>query len=189
MTYLINRRFFKQTTSSALTPDISYAHTPLSRLLIQNGSDGSMAAIVMLQSSPAMLNPWHRLSSRVLENGGDTPFEAEHGKNIWDYNRENPAQCKLFDDGMACMARHSMAAIIDQYPEAFEGVGSVVDVGGGDGAALRTLIKACPWIHGINLDQPHVVAAASVCDGVETCSMLFLKLKLLSSWYVFVFSH
>ncbi|KAH6804225.1 hypothetical protein C2S51_032472 [Perilla frutescens var. frutescens] len=172
MRYLINRHIFKQIV--AVTDDdtdinnpsmiISYAQTPLSRLLVKNGSDESMAAIVLMESTPVMLAPWHRLSSRASENGGTTPFEAEHGQNIWDYNSANPEHSKVVNDGMACMARHSMAAIVDQYPEAFNGVGSVVDVGGGDGTTLRTLIKACPWIRGINFDLSHVVAETSTAD-------------------------
>ncbi|KAH6815716.1 hypothetical protein C2S51_020536 [Perilla frutescens var. frutescens] len=171
MRYLINRRFFKQTVTvtdinnPSASMIISYAQTPLSRLLIKNGSDESMADLVVLESTPVMLAPWHRLSSRALENGGTTPFEAEHGQNLWDYNSANPGHSKLVDDGMACMARHSMAAIIDYYPEAFNGVGSLVDVGGGDGTSLRALVEACPWIRGINFDLPHVIIAASPkCD-------------------------
>lgn len=42
-----------------------------------------------------------------------------------------------------------------------------MDVGGGNGTSLRLLVKACPWIRGINFDIPHVVSVAPECDGVE----------------------
>ena len=43
----------------------------------------------------------------------------------------------------------------------------MVDVGGGNGTTLRNLVKAYPWIKGINFDQPHVVSSAPKCDGIE----------------------
>ncbi|XP_057782990.1 acetylserotonin O-methyltransferase-like [Salvia miltiorrhiza] len=158
MRYLVHRLFFKQTTTS-------YSLTPLSRLLIRNDPD-SMAALVLLESTPAMLAPWQRLSLRARQAEG-SPFEDEHGRDLWDYTNANAAHSKLLDDAMSCVATATAVAIVDQYPEAFEGITSVVDVGGGDGTALRILGKAFPWIHGINFDLQHVVGVAPPCDGVE----------------------
>ncbi|GFP82745.1 (rs)-norcoclaurine 6-o-methyltransferase [Phtheirospermum japonicum] len=92
---------------------------------------------------------------------------AAHGEDLWKYASENPVHSKLINDAMACHARLAVSAIVDLYPEAFKGIGSLVDVGGGDGTALRTLLKACPSIRGINFDLPHVVSVAPGCDGVE----------------------
>lgn len=168
MRYLVHRRFFKQTTTVAgkkSAPSVSYSLTPLSRLLLRNAA-GSMAALVLLESTPPMLAPWHRLSARARERDG-SPFEEEHGGDLWAYTNANPAHSKLFDEGMSCVATASAAAVADQYPAAFEGIASLVDVGGGDGTALRILVKAFPWIRGVNFDLPHVVRAAPPCEGVE----------------------
>ncbi|KAI3447910.1 hypothetical protein Pfo_004575 [Paulownia fortunei] len=164
MRYLMHRGFFKQTLTGQES-SICYIHTSLSRLLLKNGGN-SMTALILLESSPVMLAPWHRLSLGALTNGASA-FEAEHGENLWDYASANPAHSKLINDAMACRARLDMSAIIDHYPDAFKGIGSLVDVGGGDGTTLRTLVKACPWIRGINFDLPHVVSAAPHCDGIE----------------------
>ncbi|KAL8540263.1 hypothetical protein ACS0TY_001741 [Phlomoides rotata] len=166
MRYLINRGFFKQTlTAGEEESSISYTQTPLSKLLIKNG-ENSMAALILLESSSVMLGPWHKLSSGGSEKG-PPPFEAEHGVDIWEYASANPAHSKLIDDAMGCIARMTMGAIFDRYPEAFAGIGSLVDVGGGDGTTLRTVVKACPWIRGINFDLPHVVCVAPQIDGIE----------------------
>ncbi|KAI3447909.1 hypothetical protein Pfo_004574 [Paulownia fortunei] len=164
MRYLMHRGIFKQTLTGQES-SICYIQTPLSRLLMKNGGN-SMAALVLLESSPVMLAPWHRLSSRALTNGASA-FEAAHGEDVWEYASANPAHSKLINDAMACHARLAMSAIVDHYPDAFKGIGSLVDVGGGDGTTLRTLVKACPWIRGINFDLPHVVSAAPPCDGIE----------------------
>ncbi|KAK6121513.1 hypothetical protein DH2020_044743 [Rehmannia glutinosa] len=164
MRYLMHRDIFKQTQTNQES-SISYIQTPLSRMLMKNG-ENSMAALVLMESSPVMLAPWHKLSSCALTNGASA-FDAAHGKSLWEYTSANPAHNKLFNDAMASHTRLAMSAFIDHYPEAFKGIGSLVDVGGGDGTALRTLVKACPWIRGINFDLPHVVNVALHSDGIE----------------------
>ncbi|KAL7125523.1 hypothetical protein ABFS83_14G122900 [Erythranthe nasuta] len=167
MRYLIHRGFFKQNQESS---EICYIQTALSRLLMtKNEKANSMADFILLESSHVMLSPWLKLSSRVSGNEDhNSPFEAAHGKDVWAYASSNPGHSSLINGAMASHARVAMSAIVDRCPEAFEGVGCLVDVGGGDGTALRTLMKSCPLINrGINFDLPHVVSVAPEFDGVE----------------------
>ncbi|KAL8540254.1 hypothetical protein ACS0TY_001732 [Phlomoides rotata] len=161
MRYLIHRRFFKHETLPVPDSSISYTQTPLSRMLIKN-SENSIVDLLLLESSEAMIAPWHKLTST-----GAPPFVAEHGCSIWEYGSANPEFNKQFNAGMACLARLSMDALTEKCPEAFTGIRSLVDVGGGNGTTLRSLVKAFPWIRGINLDLPHVVADAPQSDGIE----------------------
>ncbi|XP_073029276.1 flavonoid 4'-O-methyltransferase 3-like [Primulina eburnea] len=164
MRYLIYHGFFKQTRIIRdHESSVCYTQTPHSRLLLKDG----MAALILLESSPVMLAPWHGLSGRAMLKGA-YPFEAAHGGvDVWKYAAANPDHSKLINDAMACHARLAVAAIVDQYPEAFEGIISLVDVGGGDGTALNALVKACPWIRGVNYDLPHVTSVAPHHEGVE----------------------
>ncbi|XWS40241.1 hypothetical protein CRYUN_Cryun18bG0123400 [Craigia yunnanensis] len=130
---------------------IGCALTPSSRLLVRHG-EKSMAALILLESSPAI---------------GNSPFEAANGKDIWSYDEANPGLSKLINDAMACGARVAVPAIIEGCPEVFDGIESLVDVGGGNGTALTMLVKAFPWIRGINFDLPHVVAVALKFDVIE----------------------
>ena len=52
-------------------------------------------------------------------------------------------------------------------PGLFDGLSSLVDVGGGNGTTIKLLVKACPWLQGINFDLPHVVSVAAEISGVE----------------------
>ncbi|KAI8553964.1 hypothetical protein RHMOL_Rhmol05G0058400 [Rhododendron molle] len=158
MRFLVHRKIFKEAPAG-------YLQTPLSRLLLKNGKK-SLAALLLLESSPVMLAPWHGLSARVLANGSPA-FESAHGEDIWRYAEENPGHSKLINDAMACDARVVVPAVVEGCPEAFDGVESVVDVGGGDGTALRLLVEAFPSIRGINFDLPRVVSVALDCVGVE----------------------
>ncbi|XP_073030139.1 flavonoid 4'-O-methyltransferase 3-like [Primulina eburnea] len=164
MRYLIHHGFFKQTRMIRdQESSVCYSQTPRSRLLLKDG----MAALILLQSIPEALGPWHGLSRRALLND-DSASEASHGgADLWEHAVANPDHNKLFNDAMACHAKVAMSAIIKQYPEVFEGIRALVDVGGGDGTALNTLVKACPWIRGVNYDRPHVISMAPRLEGVE----------------------
>ncbi|KAL0376263.1 UNVERIFIED_CONTAM: Acetylserotonin O-methyltransferase [Sesamum calycinum] len=144
-------------TLSQLSAALACSSSVLHRIMSNGGN--SMAAFVLMESSPVMLAPWHKLSASALMNG-TSAFEAAHGEHVWKYTAENPGHSKLFNDGVACHARLAMSTIVHQCPEAFNGIRSLVNVGGGDGTALHVLVKACPWIRGINFDLPHVVSVA-----------------------------
>ncbi|XP_022749211.1 3'-hydroxy-N-methyl-(S)-coclaurine 4'-O-methyltransferase-like [Durio zibethinus] len=163
MRFLVHYQIFKEEPISQ--DSIGYALTPVSRRLVIHG-EKSMAALILLESSPAMLTPWHSLSTGVLDSG-NSPFEAANGKDVWSYAETNPGHRKLIDEAMACDARVTVPAIIEGCPKVFDRLGSLVDVGGGNGTALTLLVKAFPWIQGINFDLPHVVAVAPKFDGIE----------------------
>lgn len=42
-----------------------------------------------------------------------------------------------------------------------------MDVGGGNGTSMGMVVKAFPWIKGINFDLPPVASAAPDWDGVD----------------------
>jgi hypothetical protein len=163
MRFLMHRKIFKE--ELVAHGSLGYAQTALSRRLMRHG-ERSMAAMILLESSPVMLAPWHSLSARVLANE-TSPFDAAHGEDLWSYASENPAHSQLFNEAMACDARLTVPAMIHDCPEVFDGLGSLVDVGGGDGTTLQTLVKAFPWLRGINFDLPHVVSVAAESIGVE----------------------
>lgn len=163
MRFLVQYKIFQEKPVSETR--VGYTNTPLSRLLTRHGNR-SMADFVLLESSPIMLAPWHKLSARVLGKE-ESAFGAAHGDDVWGFAAANPEHSKLIDNAMACDARVAVGAMIEGCPEVFKGLRTLVDIGGGDGTALRLIVEACPWISGINFDLPHVVSVAPACKGVE----------------------
>ncbi|XP_071700029.1 acetylserotonin O-methyltransferase-like [Rutidosis leptorrhynchoides] len=164
MRFLMHYKIFQEKPISETS--VGYVHTPLSRLLTRNGKY-RLADLLLFEASPAMLDPWHKLSGYVLDNT-KTPFKAAHDNiDIWGFCAANPEHSKLLYNAMACDARIAVAAVLKACPEVFEGVSSLVDVGGGDGTALRLIVEACPWIKGINYVLPHVISVAPSITGVE----------------------
>ncbi|EYU36645.1 hypothetical protein MIMGU_mgv1a0268441mg, partial [Erythranthe guttata] len=51
--------------------------------------------------------------------------------------------------------------------QGFEGLSCLVDVGGGTGSALCTIVSNYPSIHGINFDLPHVIKTAPSYTSIE----------------------
>ncbi|MED6226598.1 hypothetical protein PIB30_105429, partial [Stylosanthes scabra] len=170
--FLSNRKIFKavKKDSDSDSNTTYYANTALSRRLVKRGQQ-SMASFLLLESSPVMLAPWHSLSARVsVNNGGiaNFPFEKAHGEDVWCFAAENPGHSNLINEAMACSAKIVVPAIVEGCGgEVFGDVKTVVDVGGGNGTAMRVLVKACPWIRGINFDLAHVIAVAPESEGVQ----------------------
>ncbi|MCE3049744.1 hypothetical protein HAX54_045706 [Datura stramonium] len=170
--FLINRGIFKETSTKY--GEIGYVQTPLSRLLVKEGRN-SMAAFLLFESSPVMLAPWHNLSACISSKDNNTPpFDAAHKRDIWKYAEVDSEHNNLLNSAMACDARITVSAIVNDYPKIFDGVKTIVDVGGGNGTTLRSLVEAFPWINGINFDLPHVVSVAPHANGME---------QLLDHWW------
>ncbi|KAG2706107.1 hypothetical protein I3760_05G088700 [Carya illinoinensis] len=161
--FLTHRGIFKEMPTTKGSP--RYAQTRLSSRLLRKG-EHSMAALILFESRPVMLAPWHRLSARVLAYE-TAPFEVVHGEDIWRYAAENPGHSRLINEAMACDARLVVPAMLQGCPEVFDGLSSLVDVGGGNGTTLQLLVKSCQWIRGINFDLPHVVSDAAEFPGIE----------------------
>ncbi|MCL7039819.1 hypothetical protein MKW94_024851 [Papaver nudicaule] len=102
-----------------------------------------------------------------LTQNGTTPFERAHGCGIWDLALSDPKFNKYLNGAMQCMTVMIINEMLSHYTDGFNGVGSLVDVGGGTGTLLAEIVKAYPSIQGINFDLPHVVATCTDFPGVK----------------------
>ncbi|CAL0313269.1 unnamed protein product [Lupinus luteus] len=189
MRFLTHRNIFKAIpTSTNTSHGYSYAQTPLSHRLMRNDKH-SMAALILLESSPVMLAPWHSLSACVSANS-DFPFENTHAQDLWQYTAANPDHSNLFNDAMACHANLTVPAIIEDYSEAFDGINSLVDVGGGNGTAMSIVVKACSWIRAINFDLQHVIDKAPEIERVEhVAGDMFVQVPKADAAFIMAVLH
>jgi hypothetical protein len=125
MRFLMHRGIFKE----ELTAHGGYAQTALSRSLMRYG-EHSMAAFIMLNSSPVVTASLHHLSACVLANE-ISPFEVAHGEDAWSFLAANPAHSQLVNKAMASNAKTVVPAIIYDCPEVFDGLGILVRCGRG----------------------------------------------------------
>lgn len=89
---------------------------------------------------------------------GRTAFDEVFGKPVFDYLAEHPEQAKIFDEAMVGVHGRESAAMCDAYD--FGGFRTLVDVGGGNGSLLWTVLERTPGLRGVLYDLPHVVERA-----------------------------
>ncbi|KAL0456495.1 UNVERIFIED_CONTAM: putative O-methyltransferase 3 [Sesamum latifolium] len=78
--------------------------------------------------------------------------------SFWEQKEGNPWFSHLFDQGMASDTPMVADVITRDCRQVFEGLDSLVDVGGGTGTLAKTIAEAFPQIHCTVLDLAPVVA-------------------------------
>lgn len=154
MRNLVHMKLFSTRT---IDGQLSYELEPAAKFLVK-GSDQSMVPALLAISDVDFMAPWHHIKEDLGGECATTAFEKALGSSIWDYMAGNPAKNQLFNEAMACDSRLLTSALISGCKEMFDGIGSVVDVGGGTGTALRAIAQAFPHLKCTVYDLPHVIA-------------------------------
>ena len=76
--------------------------------------------------------------------------------SLYEYSSKHPEHQKEFHKVMSDHSTLILKKLLKTY-EGLEGLSSLVDVGGGNGAALSMILSKYPAIKGINFDLPIVV--------------------------------
>ena len=90
---------------------------------------------------------------------GEPGFARAHGMGSFDYYRAHPEAAAGFNRAMTGNTAQSGDALARAYD--FAGIGRLVDVGGGHGLLLATILRAYPALRGVLFDAPEVVAGAA----------------------------
>ncbi|XP_004505106.1 isoflavone 4'-O-methyltransferase-like [Cicer arietinum] len=133
----------------------AYALTPPSKLLIR-GKSTCLAPMVQGSLNPLALDMWHSSKKWFNEDKELELFESATGDNFWDVLNEDSDKLSLFQDAMAADSQMFKIALKD-CKHVFEGVDSLVDVGGGTGGVTKLINEAFPNIKCTVFDQPQVV--------------------------------
>lgn len=139
-----------------------YTLTPTSKHLLTKGSNmGSFVRYITdLQFTQYMCD----ISKWFKDDGPETAFAmGNDGDTFWDVMKK-PGIGKLFNEAMATHSKQFMRDLVTQYQHLFDGLTSLVDVGGGTGSAAKMIADAFPNLKCTVLDLPHVVAKAPKDD-------------------------
>lgn len=143
------------------TREFSYAQTSLSCVFTR----AMLGPFMLMQATPVSRSPVG-LSGEGLRSGKPLYLKSIEGEDSW----SDPAygyHMEAFTNAMAAHSRFTASSIISNYPTVFDGVRSVVDVGGRHGVAIGKLVDAFPWVRGIVFDLPKLVAEAPPRKGVD----------------------
>ncbi len=150
MRALISRGIFRQRR------DGRYELTALAETL-RPDAPFSMHAFARLIGSPQHREHWSLLVESV--KSGKAILPQLRGKEAFDYLRDEPELLKLHNDAMTGLDGPGAIAVVAGY--SFSPYRTIVDVGGGHGGLLSTILAATPNARGVLYDLPEVVAGAS----------------------------
>ncbi|KAL3820207.1 hypothetical protein ACJIZ3_006112 [Penstemon smallii] len=149
---------------SLSTAERRYSLTPVSKFLTKNEDGVSLAPMSLMVHDRVYMDMLHNLKDAVLEGG--IPFNRAHGMGAFEYSALDPRYNKVFNKAMSEQSTILLKKILELY-NGFDGLNSLMDVGGGIGATINSIISKYPSIKGINFDLPHVIKDAPSYQGVE----------------------
>jgi hypothetical protein len=91
---------------------------------------------------------------------GENSFKHANGLDIFEYFQQNQNQkdAQIFNSAMSSLTSLHVSSITSMYN--FSQFNAVVDIGGGQGMLLSTILKNNPNLHGILFDLPHAIESA-----------------------------
>lgn len=132
-----------------------YALTPASTLLCK-GVPGSMREMAFFLPDPTHFRIYADLTESART--GRPAAEKTLGKPIFQYLAEHPEYSEVFNDAMTALSAPVASAAIEAFD--FSRFDLIIDVAGGHGEVLMSILKACPGTKGVLADLGHVVDGA-----------------------------
>ncbi|KAI0497280.1 hypothetical protein KFK09_020503 [Dendrobium nobile] len=146
----------------------SFSLTPSSSAFLVTTSKQSLASFITIFLDEDFLAAFHALDVCVSGGEGEgSAFEMVSGETVFGRAARDPVLSHKFNEGMAESARITAAAMVEGAEKVFEGLRSMVDVGGGMGTVARVIRRRFPGIRVLVLDLAHVVDGLVGSDGVE----------------------
>ncbi|XP_061366616.1 isoliquiritigenin 2'-O-methyltransferase-like [Gastrolobium bilobum] len=142
-----------------------YALSPVGKYLVSDETRGYLASFTTFLCYPALLQVWLNFKEAVVDENIDL-FKKLHGITKYEYMEKDPKMNHIFNKSMSDVCATEMKRMLEIY-NGFEGISTLVDVGGGNGQNLKMIISKYPSIKGINFDLPQVIEHAPPIPGIE----------------------
>ena len=129
--------------------------TPMAETL-RSGTTGSLRALAQFYGASWHSDVWNSLLHGVQT--GETPIEHATGQSVFEYFMSHHDHFALFDQAMTGFSISEADAVVAGYD--FTGIGRLVDVGGGHGYLLGSILRKYPTLQGVLFDLPPVIDGA-----------------------------
>jgi len=142
---------------------------------------------------------WHSVGEMLHSvRTGESGFEQVFGARTFDYYSEHPQAARFAVEGMTSRSAAENVAIVGVYD--FSGISTIVDVAGGQGTLLSSILAANSNLRGTLFDMRHVVdaagplilrtglqercslAAGNFFDSVPAGADIYLLKKVIHDW-------
>jgi len=133
----------------------TFALTRLGECL-KSGAPGALRSWALLWGEE-----YHEAWSELLPavQTGTTAFDRAHGANLYQYLSDKPETARNYNEAMTGLAELVYPAVVAAYD--FSKSRQIVDIGGGRGTLIASILATNPNLRGILFDQPTVVSKAS----------------------------
>jgi hypothetical protein len=128
--------------------------TPLAECLRSDRPDSQRALALM--NGEEHYRCWGELLYCVRT--GQTAFEKLYGQPIFSWLAGQPRAAQIFDAAMVGVHGAETAAMLDAYD--FAAIGTLVDIGGGNGSLLTATLRRHPRLRGVLFDRPDAIERA-----------------------------
>jgi ubiquinone/menaquinone biosynthesis C-methylase UbiE len=132
-----------------------FALTPLAETL-RTDAPGSLRAFATVELGEEHYPAWGELLHSVRT--GEIAFDRAFGMPVWKFFEQNPENAKTFNDAMTGFTLAVNDAVLSSYD--FSSIGKIVDVGGGHGSLIASILKTNPKMRGVLFDAPPVIEGA-----------------------------
>jgi len=129
--------------------------TPLAEPLRSDHPESKRAMVLM--TGEEQFRAWGELLYSVTT--GKRGFDRVFGQPIFEYLAERPEQASLFDAAMVSIHGRETPAMLAAYD--FGPLGTLADIGGGNGSVLVAILQKHPQLRGILFDLPNVITRAA----------------------------
>nr|WBW48346.1 caffeic acid O-methyltransferase 2 [Paeonia lactiflora] len=140
-----------------------YGLSAAGKFYVRSNDGGTLASLPLLSGHRAMREVWYNMKDTILDGGNQ--LKKVHGIPVFQYMKNDATLNQVFNKAMADLSAMKMKKILNKY-KGFEGLTSLVDVGGGFGITIKKIISKYPSINGINFDLPQVILNAPTHPGI-----------------------
>ncbi len=123
---------------------------------IQSGVPGSLRNFALSELGEEHYPAWEDLVFSIKT--GEKAFDHVFGMRNWEFWATHPEHAQIFNRGMSEVTAIMEPAVQAVYD--FSVFNKIVDVGGGRGTLIASILRASPKPHGVVLDLPHVIELA-----------------------------
>ncbi|XP_027352535.1 isoliquiritigenin 2'-O-methyltransferase-like [Abrus precatorius] len=143
-----------------------YGISPAGKYFVDDeNSDGYLASFTSFLCHRALSGVWLNFKEAVVDPEIDL-FKKVNGISKYEYFGKDPEINHVFNKSMTDICSTHMKRVLQLY-KGYEGISTLVDVGGGNGQSLKMIVSKYPSIKAINFDLPQVIQHAPPLSGIE----------------------
>lgn len=131
--------------------------------LLRSDSPRSLRDLAIFMGEDWHWQVWGRTLYSVRT--GKPAWAEVHGQEVFPYFAGNPEAAKIFDRAMTSLSNLAIKAVVESYD--FSDIETLVDVAGGHGRLLASILESNTSVKGVLFDQAHVLEGAKDSEQIK----------------------